>query len=192
MPADSLTDYELLALLKTGDRAAFSEIYDRHWLSLYNIAYKRLKDRETSQDLVHDVFADLWDKRLTYNIKEMLPYLHTAVRNAIYSLLSKGHASAFFVEPFENMAISTLTADSFFDEKQLRKLMLLWMETLPSKRREIFRLRFLEGLSTREISEQLKVSQKTVQNQLLLAVNDLRLNLNKILSVAFVFYFSKK
>jgi len=188
----SLNDHELLALLKTGDRTAFEELYERHWLSLYNIAFKRLKDRDGSKDIVHDVFADLWDKRFTYNIKDLLPYLHTAVRNAVYTLLSKGRSTAYFVEPFENMAVSTLTADGFFDEKQLRKLILMWMETLPAKRREIFRLRFLEERSTREISEQLNISQKTVQNQLLTAVNELRFNLSKVLCLTFALYFSRR
>jgi len=186
----SLTDLELLEYLKQDFQPAFEELYERHWLSLYNIAYKRLKDKETCQDVVHDVFADLWDKRKVYQIQNLLPYLHTAVRNKIYRLLSKGHATAHFVEPFENMAVSSLTADSFFEEKELRKLMLFWMDTLPAKRREIFRLRFIEDRSTKEISELLKISQKTVQNQLLMAVNGMKINLSKVLVLAILLNFT--
>jgi RNA polymerase sigma-70 factor (family 1) len=187
----SLTDLDLLERLKQDDKPAFEMLYDRHWLSLYNIAYKRLRDRETAKDIVHDVFADLWDKRDVYEIRNLLPYLHTATRNKIYRLLSKGHATAYFVEPFENMAVSALTADSFFEEKELRHIMLLWMDTLPAKRREIFRMRFIDDLSTKEISEILNVSQKTVQNQLLTAINGLRTNMSNLLALAILLHFTK-
>jgi RNA polymerase sigma-70 factor (family 1) len=189
---NALSDPQLLQLLKQDDRLAFEELYERHWLSLYNIAYKRLKDPETCKDIVQDIYADLWHKRMSRDIRDLLPYLHTAVRNNIYTLLSKGRATAHFVEPFENMAISSLTADGFFDEAELRRLMHLWMEILPAKRREIFRLRFIEDLSTKEISEQLNISQKTVQNQLLLAINGLKAHMGNILTLAILVCFAKK
>jgi len=185
-------DAELLLLLKEDDRSAFEEIYHRHWLSLYNVAYKRLHDREASKDVIHDIFATLWDKRHVYTINDLLPYLHAAVRNKIYTLLSQGHATAHFVEPFESMAVSPLTADSFFEEGELRRLVELWMDTLPAKRREIFRLSFVEDLSTKEISQQLNISQKTVQNQLLNAINGLRSNMSKLMTIALLLEFGGK
>ena len=185
---NAATDPELLLLLKQDDRMAFEELYERHWFSLYNIAYKRLKDRETSRDIVQDIYTDLWDKRQERNIRDLLPYLHTCVRNKIYTLLAKGRATAHFVEPFENMALSYLTADSFLNEKEHEKLMLLFMATLPAKRREIFRLRFLEDRSTKDISEQLNISQKTVQNQLLLAANGLRSDMGNLLALAIILH----
>lgn len=179
----ALMDAELLILLKEDNQSAFEEIYNRHWLSLFNIAYKRLKDKEISKDITHDVFASLWDKRHIYHIDDLLPYLHTAVRNKIYTLLSKGLAPAHFVEPFENMGVSPLTADRFFEESELRRIVALWIDTLPAKRREIFRLRFLEELSTKEISERLNISQKTVQNQLLNGVDGLRANMSRLFAL---------
>jgi len=177
------TDAELLSLLKQDDARAFGELYDRHSLSLFDIAYKRLKDRQTSEDIVHDVYTDLWDKRHTRDIQNLLPYLHTATRNAIYTLLSKGRATAHFVEPFEDMAVSGLTADGFLNSREIQELLVLLMNTLPKKRREIFRLRYLEGHTTKEISEELDISQKTVQNQLLNAVNSFTPNLREILGI---------
>jgi len=184
-----LTDLELLQLMKWDDWAAFDELYERYWLSLYNIAYKRLKDTETSKDLVQDVFADFWQKRGTSVIENLQPYLHTAIRYKIYTLLSKGHATAHFVEPFENMAYSPLTAESRFDEKELLRIVELFMLTLPEKRREIFRLRFIENISTREISQQLNISQKTVQNQSLFALQSLRTYMNNVLKLAIIVHF---
>ncbi|MCF3111304.1 sigma-70 family RNA polymerase sigma factor [Niabella sp. CC-SYL272] len=171
-----LSDEQLFSLVKQHDRTAFDQLYNRHWLSLFNKAYKRLRDREACCDLLQDIFADLWNKRDIRNIDNLAAYLNTAVRNKIYTLLSQGKAVNYFVQPFEDIA-GTSQADSHFNQKEISNLVQLWMESLPEKRREIFRLRFYEGASTKQISEYLNISQKTVQNQLLLAFRDLRLHL---------------
>ncbi|HEY0669317.1 MAG TPA: sigma-70 family RNA polymerase sigma factor [Sphingobacteriaceae bacterium] len=167
-------DNDLLLLLKQDDRYAFEELYERHWLSLYNVAYKRLKEREASKDIVQDVFADFWLKRNTKEISKLLPYLHTAVRYKIYTLLAKGHATTHFIEPFENMMASPFTADGYLADKELKSVFSYWLQTLPEKRREIFRLRYIEEISTQDIGTKLNISQKTVQNQLGIAFQNLR------------------
>jgi len=58
----SLTDSQLADLLHEGDEGAFNEIYKRFWKKIYNESYKRLKDAELAEDVVQDVFADLWIK----------------------------------------------------------------------------------------------------------------------------------
>lgn len=168
------SDNDLLLLLKQDDRYAFEELYERHWLSLYNVAYKRLKEREASKDIVQDVFADLWLKRNTKEISKLLPYLHTAVRYKIYTLLAKGHATTHFIEPFENMMASQFTADGYLADKELKSIFADWLQRLPEKRREIFRLRYIEEIPTRAIGLKMNISQKTVQNQLAIAFQNLR------------------
>ena len=171
-----LSDKELFLLIKKDDYSAFDELYNRHWLQLFNKAYKRLPDKEACGDILQDIFADLWNKRAVREIENVSAYLGAAVKNKIYTLLAEGKAGHHFVQPFENM-MSTATADSSFNQKEINKLLYLWMQSLPKKRREIFRLKYYEGASTRLISEHLNISQKTVQNQLLLAFRDLRVHI---------------
>ncbi|MBX3257052.1 MAG: sigma-70 family RNA polymerase sigma factor [Chitinophagaceae bacterium] len=170
------SDKELFLLIKKDDYSAFDELYNRYWLPLFNKAYKRLHDKEACSDILQDIFTDLWNKRAVREIENVPAYLTTAVRNKIYTLLAEGKTGYHFVQPFENM-ISTAAADSSFNQKEINHLLYLWMQTLPEKRREIFRLKYYEGASTRMISEQLNISQKTVQNQLLLAFQDLRVHI---------------
>ncbi|MGX5690682.1 RNA polymerase sigma factor [Arcticibacter tournemirensis] len=183
-----LDEKELLTLLKVQDSRAFDEIYKRNWESCYNVAFKRLKDKEICKDIVHDVFIDIWDQCNSRNIEKLLPYLHTAVRYKIYSLMSKGKMTPHFVEPFENMASSSLTADAWFQYSELQHLIELWIETLPEKRRKIFQLRYTENLTTKEISILLNISQKTVQNQLLTSFRDLQSHIAHYLSLAFIIH----
>lgn len=177
-----LSDEQLFLLVKQHDHTAFDQLYNRHWLSLFNKAYKRLGDKDACSDILQDIFTDLWIKRAVRNIDNFTAYMSVAVRNKIYTLLSQGKASGYFGKSFED--IPTIdTADSKFNQKEISRLIQLWMENLPGKRREIFRLRFYEGASTRQISESLNISQKTVQNQLLLAFKDLRLHLTDYLTI---------
>lgn len=177
------SDRELFHLIKKDDRLAFDELYNRYWLPLFNKAYKRLRDKEACSDILQDIFTDLWNKRATRDIENISAYLQGAVKNKIFSLLAEGKVSGFFIQPFENM-VSASSADSSFNQKEINHLLYLWMQTLPEKRREIFRLKYYEGASTRVISEQLNISQKTVQNQLLLAFNDLRVHISRYVATA--------
>lgn len=69
-------------------------------------------------------------------------------------------------------------ANNLVVEKELKALAEAWLQTLPGKRKEIFLLYYRENLSTKEIAERLGITQKTVQNQINTASNELR---NKIL-----------
>lgn len=173
------SDAELILLLQKGDETAFEEVYERYWKKLYNDTYKRLRDPEQIEEIVQDVFTDLWVKRTTKQIEQLYPYLLGAVRFQIFALYKKGKSLPFFEEPLENMAEATLQADSLLYEKELKGCIEVWLSMQPEKRREIFRLRYMEDLSTREISELLNISQKTVQNQLLTSFKSLREFLTK-------------
>jgi RNA polymerase sigma-70 factor (ECF subfamily) len=72
--------------------------------------------------------------------------------------------------------------------REMQQLIELWIETLPVKRKEIFILYYREQLTTQEIAERLNLSQKTVQNQLGLAFNDLRGKLPDVAAVFVIAY----
>ncbi len=73
--------------------------------------------------------------------------------------------------------------DDLVLEKEILALMRVWIAALPAKRREIFLLHYTEDLTTKEISEYLGISQKTVQNQLNTASQALRFRLAHFLSL---------
>jgi RNA polymerase sigma factor (sigma-70 family) len=188
-----LDDHELISMLGNGDESAFNVIFKRHWKTLYDEAFKRLRNEMQSEEIVQDVFAQLWIRRDTQKIENLLPYLRTAVKYQVFSLYKKVKQLPAFEEPLEHMAIATLQADSQFFAKELRRYIDAWLEMQPEKRREIFRLRYLEDYSTKEISEKLNISQKTVQNTLATAILSLKQSLGAGLtgSIILMAYFDK-
>ncbi|SEM66624.1 RNA polymerase sigma-70 factor, ECF subfamily [bacterium A37T11] len=174
------TDPELLDFLKTGEgKGAFDEIYGRYWKKLYNEAFKRLKDGPQCEEIVQDVLTDLWMKRHARQIDHLQAYLLRSVRYQMFMLYKKNASLPAFEEPLEHMHRDGASTDEGLYLKDLRQFIDQWLLTQPEKRREIFRLRHFEELGTREIAELLGISQKTVQNQLLSAVNDLKGKVDK-------------
>ncbi len=182
-PLNSFRDDELVTLLKQGDEAAFSEIYERYWLKLYNESHKRLKDEELCADIIQDVFVDLWLNREDRDIENLAAYLCTAVRYRVFTLFKKTKNVDAFTEPIEFIVAASADPDSIFYEKELRECIDIWLNMQPEKRRQVFAMKFSQDLSTREISEILKVSQKTVQNQFTTSLKLLRVHLGKIISL---------
>jgi RNA polymerase sigma factor (sigma-70 family) len=182
-PYSLITDNELVGLLNKEDEAAFSEIYNRYWRKLYNHCYKRLKNKDQCIDVVQDVFADLWIKRSTKNIENLGAYLFTSIRYQVLMIFKKDKNITYMVEAIENMVISPTGTDTYYFEKEIRECITTWLEVQPAKRKEVFRLKFVEDKSSREISQILNVSQKTVKNQFTTSINALRVHLSKLLTL---------
>jgi RNA polymerase sigma-70 factor (ECF subfamily) len=180
----SYTDSELLVEIKLDSSSAFTELYDRYWQSLYNSIYKRLHEESACKDILQDVFKDIWLRRTSLEIENISAYLHTAVRFQVLKLVSRNKYTSHFVQPFENITDFSLKPDSIINEKEVNILLKAWIDTLPEKRRKIFIMRYEERLTTKEIAQKLKISQKTVQNQLGNSYQSLRTRLSQ-----YVFFF---
>lgn len=181
---ENTADDDLVAMIVNGSETAFDLIYERYWKRLYNEAYKRLNNSSDSEEIVQDVFVDLWKKREVRQIDNLHGYLLGAVRYQVFAVYHKRKNLPAFEEPLDYMALSHDAADSDYLREELLSGIRLWLETLPEKRREIFRLRYLEGLSTIEIANLLDISRKTVQNQLLTSQQSLRESIGRLLTVA--------
>lgn len=159
-------DTELLNLIAQGDQEAFSRLYRFYWLDMYNNAYKRLQNKKQAEDIVQEVFLSLWQNRAKLNIDNLPAYLHTAVKYKIFNFVSRDHFHKSFFDPIDEISLSFRGTDHTIIEKDLQNLLVAYINTLNAKKREIFRLHYIENLSTKEISEHLQIPLKTVQNQL--------------------------
>ncbi|SMC74662.1 RNA polymerase sigma factor [Pedobacter africanus] len=182
----SFTDQELTSLLQQGDQTAFTEIYRKYWPEVYQGAYRRLRDKEQCQDIVQNVFAMLWDHRLQNQVNNIAAYLHTAVKFQVIKYVSRRPRQCELLESFDELISSPIQVDDPLLEKEIVKLLQLYIDTLPRKRKEIFVLYYTEGISTSEIAERLGISQKTVQNQINTVNTALRARMAHLLTVVIV------
>jgi RNA polymerase sigma-70 factor (ECF subfamily) len=169
-------DTLLLRLLERGCKAAFNELYNKYREKAYSDAYRRLKNAEDAKDIVQEVFIQIWMNRERVHKENVPAYLHVAIRNKVIKYISKQKLTRSFCDVLTYI----LQNDSQADGKLLWKEALITYETLlsslPPKRQVIFRLHFQENLSTKEISTQLGISRKTVQNQLAKAIESIKIS----------------
>jgi RNA polymerase sigma factor (sigma-70 family) len=177
---NSENDHSLFALLRQGDESAFAQIYKHYWPELYSAAYKRLPEKEKCQDIIQNVFTDLWNRKAELDLANPAAYLHTAVRFQVLKQISRAPKNSAFSANFETELISPLVSDGNLLEKEAKYLISLYIAALPEKRKNIFLMHYIDGLSTANIAIQLKISRKTVQNQLTTASHALKLRLTHL------------
>lgn len=183
----STDDDLLLQQIYDGNELAFDLLYEKYWATTYAAAYKRLKDTDQAKDIVQEIFIHIWTKKETLAIKNVPAYLNIAVRNKVFKTLAKQSHTHPFFEVLDNLPATYLQADSNLIWKEFFKSYEALLNTLPQQRRTIFQLRFQDDKSTGDIAEQLGISRKTVQNQLSLAFDQLKLSVIHLLTILIIF-----
>ncbi|BAV05685.1 RNA polymerase sigma-70 factor, ECF subfamily [Filimonas lacunae] len=175
-----VNDNVLLDRLANGDEHALNEIYLLYWQDLFMCAYNVLKDKAACEDIVQDLFLQLWQKRSTIQINISLrAYLYTAVRYNVFRQIRTGKVrSVLFEEAAERMAANT--TEFIMAEKEMSKQVARVVAALPDKCREVYKLSREEQLTHKEIASRLNISTKTVENQLTIALKRVRASLNTI------------
>ena len=176
-------DFLLLQKVKDGSKDAFNLLFKKYWERAYSNAYKRVKNAEDAKDIVQEIFTKIWLNRQIQTIENFPAYLHVAIRNNVIKLLAKQKPFHPFFDILENIPQKNSEADSSLLWNEFLESYEALLEKMPPKRQEIFRLRYHENHTTRDISLQLGITRKTVQNQLGKAVQSLKVALH-IISLA--------
>lgn len=174
---------ELYTLVKKGDKDAFDLIYDKTWDLLYAIAYSRLKDEDAVKDILQEIYLDIWIKREVRCIDNLMGYLTNCVKKKVIDYFRKNIHTVEVVDDFAEIIVGSEYADTRLHDTELARVFAAWYDNLPRKRKEIFRFRYEDDYSTREISDLLKISRKTVQNQLLNSKGEFQNMLKKIFTI---------
>lgn len=184
LPQQTHEQRELLAQLAAGNEMALDEMYRLYWKSLFTAAFNVLRDRPACEDIIQEVFMQLWIKRESIEIKTSLSgYLHAAVRYQVFhAVKNAAHSSHLFDNIDERIARQS--ADRDLNLKELNERINRVVETLPEQCRQIYKMSREEQLSHKEIAERLKISPKTVENQITIALRKLRIYLGDVIMVA--------
>lgn len=172
----TLSDAQLVDLLKAGDHHSFTEIYKRYSSLLYIYAYKKLQDNESAKDIIQEIYVHLWNSRSNLNIQTTLSgYLYKAVLNRVLNVFRHVAITQEYISSFKEVADNApAQTDYRIREKDLKSLIEKEINNLPEKMREIFQLRRQEYLSNKEIADRLNISEHTVATQIKRALKTLR------------------
>ncbi len=171
--------HHLMSRLAAGDEQAMADLLDRHWTPLVRYAFGLLQSWDRAEDVAQEAFARLWANRNRWSESSANALLHRIARNAALDILKSARYSARREDP------ETLTAEGQPDWDvecaELDQAVVRAVEQLPPRRREVFKLARESGFSYAQISEVMGVTQRTVANQMSLALSDLRVLLHPYL-----------
>jgi len=159
-----MTDEQLVISLKNGEEAAFGEIYNRYWFKLYGVAFHQTGTKEEAEELVHDVFESLWQRRSLTTISHLSSYLVVSVKhlatNFIKSQITQRKYQEYLIFHEIQQSYST---DDIVHFSDLSTAVEAVMKKLPEKTSEIFKMSRFENQSVKEIARQLNISEKGVE-----------------------------
>lgn len=177
-------------------KAEFETIFRMYYSNLCAYANKFVYDVDTSEEIVQEVFFQLWKQREEIGISTSLKsYLYRSVRNRSLNFIKHNRIK----DEYENYSKQSKNNEVASPEdeiyaSELEQKIVETIDQLPPERKKIFIMSRYDGLKYKEIAEKLNISIKTVENQMGKAIKYLRENLVDyltILIIAIIILFNK-
>jgi len=179
----NFTDIELVATLKTGDKTAFAEIYNRYWDKLFCIAGHKLDQLEDAEEVVQNIFISLWNRRAILNITSTLnSYLAVSVKYRVIKVLEKQYRQRKYTDSLGKQHGLDDSTREWLEFTELKEQLEQLVQGLPEKCQLVYRMSREDGFSQKEIAGKLDISEKTVEAHLGKALKTIRSGLNIFIS----------
>lgn len=167
-----------IAKLRSGDREVFELIYKAYYNILKGYVLKIVKVEEEAEDIVHDVFFNVWINRAKVDSdRKFFNYLYTIAKNLSLNYLRGEAVKRKHKTHIRHNEKLTAEIEENYDAKKLKVFLLTKISEMPPERREVFELSRMEKKDVKEIAELLGISQNTVYYHLNNAVDDLKQHL---------------
>jgi RNA polymerase sigma-70 factor (ECF subfamily) len=190
-----LDDKLIIRNLKEGDVLSFDNIFKKYNKKVYYFAFSYLKNREEAEDVVQEVFMNLWRHRIQINEYYVFSkYLFKITYTTTCKKFRK-HASdkKLMEEVMRNCALEDNSTNLDIEYNNLLETANSLIEKMPSRQKKIFLLCINDQLTTEQIAQQLHISKKTVENYLSKVKTSLKKSFSdgRILSILFFCLFFK-
>lgn len=170
------SDSDIIRRIRQGDKQEFEKLFRSSYVSLVRYAKTILRDQDTSEEIVQELFFRLWQDRQTLTIESSLNgYLFRSVHNRALHHIE--HQKVVNRHAGEMIARAELTSEPVTDAiyyRELQARVARVLERLPERCRIIFRMSRFEGLKYNEIADKLEVSLKTVEADMGKALREFR------------------
>jgi RNA polymerase sigma-70 factor (family 1) len=179
---------EIAQNLQKGCRSSFEKIYELYHGRVFGFCVKYGLDPSDAEEVTQEVFVKIWEARKQLDPERNIQsYILTIARNvAVDSFKAKIKEQATRKYQMSYLESGFNNIEEAIDYQELQATVENVMMRIPEKRRKVFELSRIKGLSHKEISRELGISTKTVENHIALALQDFRLAFGekKIVSVA--------
>lgn len=171
----------------------FEQIFRDNYQKLISYAC-RIVEPEEAEDIVDDVFFEIWNRRSGLNIdhKGLKPYLLRSVYNRALNALRHRNVSETSISLLNRLndlrleyLATDITPDTIVQRSEIRHAIDEAIASLPEKCRQVFTLSYLHNLKNQDIADIMNVSPRTVDAHIYRALRVLREKLKFLLPFCF-------
>jgi RNA polymerase sigma-70 factor (ECF subfamily) len=164
------SDEALVLSIATGDKQALQVLYGRHNVRVYRFVLRFLNDESAAEDLVSEVFFDVWRQASRFEARSQVStWLLAIARNKALSALRRrsteeldDEVAEFIEDPADNPEVT-------MQKKQRNSILAECLTQLSAAHREIIDLVYYHEKSIDEVAEIIGVPQNTVKTRMFYA-----------------------
>ncbi|MBK8668738.1 MAG: RNA polymerase sigma-70 factor [Saprospiraceae bacterium] len=162
-------------LIKSNPERALQYLYESQYETLCKQVYLILKDENVAEDIVQEVFVEVWKKREDLNILTSIePYLKRACRNRALNYIRDNAIKWEEESALLDQEDTGFTSEQYMNADDLNKEIQTIISEMPEKCGIVFSLSRYEEMNYATIAKELGISVKTVENQISKALKILR------------------
>lgn len=181
-------DRDLWEAFKSGNQQAYAEIYKTNAEPLFRYGMQLCADEELVEDMIHDIFVDIWEKRKNLSeVKSIRLYLKFSLRRRILRKLKRINLFQNEEVLYQNSFKFSVQAESLAREaeqfQELSSRLLQVLDDLSPRQREVIYLRFYQDMSYDEIAELLSLDISYVYNLSSRAYAKIKASLSSLLLI---------
>ncbi len=185
----AVSEMQLIENFIQGDRSSFTTIYKKYWYKLFLIAQRRLNDKAVSEELVQEIFVQLWEKRESLQIQSLENYLVRAAKYAVIDYIRTQIVKNNYIHYYRSfIEQEDLQTENIVAVNDLTSLMEKGLKTLPEKSQEVFRLSRMENWPVTKIATHLQLSEKGVEYHITKSIKTLRIYLKDFVVILLAFF----
>ena len=152
----------------------FRELYDLYYDSLSNFLGFYTNDPQTIEDIIQEIFFNLWKNRDTLEISYIKTYLFKTAKNKISNHFRDQQRHNMLLEKWYEQQLENIRDKDPFNTDRLMILIQKAIDDLPPKCKDLFLLSKTQNLTYKQIAEIKNISIKTVENQIGIALKKIR------------------
>lgn len=171
--------------IKTGNINEFEKLFKKYYNSLCNFSYKIVENADIAEEIVQNLFVNLWFNKEKLEIKDLKNYLfkstyNNSLQTKKFYKVRQDYINEQHKKNAENFNTEELNEfEKVYYDHEINERINELLNKMPDKRKKIFIMNKFEGLKYEEIAKILSISVKTVEANISKALKFLRKGLAK-------------
>ncbi len=173
---------QIIRRLKNEDKSAVDDLFAYYYPRLYHFSKSILKIENGIDDILQEVFVKIWlNRQKIVNHETFNAYIYTITKNEVLNLIRSNLRDHTFKDQLFQHAVAEEYQNSLpLEYEEIKAGIDKIVANLPEKRQRVFVLSRNEGLSNKEIAQQLNISEKTVEDHITHAIRQIKSSMKEV------------